>query len=41
MIVVQYEQDPETIIEQAAQKLRSGGVVIYPTDTLMRSIPRL
>ena len=34
MIVVQYEQDPETIIEQAAQKLRSGGVVIYPTDTL-------
>ncbi len=34
MIVVQYEQDPETIIEQAAQRLRSGGVVIYPTDTL-------
>lgn len=34
MIVLQYDQDPETIIEQAAQKLRAGGVVIYPTDTL-------
>ncbi|MGM9992511.1 MAG: L-threonylcarbamoyladenylate synthase [Candidatus Bruticola sp.] len=33
MIVVQYDQDPETIT-QAVQKLRSGGVIIYPTDTL-------
>ena len=34
MIVYHYDQDPETAIEQAAESLRSGGVVIYPTDTL-------
>lgn len=34
MIVYHYDQNPETAIEQAAESLRSGGVVIYPTDTL-------
>lgn len=33
MLVLKYDQDPTTI-SQALEVLRSGGVVIYPTDTL-------